>query len=342
MKRFNIAYFGTPYFSALFLEKIITDASINRLIEVKFVVTRPDKPVGRKQIMTKSRVKLVAEKYNIPVIDDLKKLPVSSYKLQEVDFAHLYAYGGIIQKGLLNKPKLGFLNTHPSLLSKYRGPSPITYPLIFGDKKTGVTLIKLDEEIDHGPIIIQEQITILPSDRRPDLEIKLTNLAFTIFKKMIIQLLTSREIELKTIEQNHKLATFTRMLTKEDGFIPFPTLQKALKNDPLIFEEIPTLIKNYLNNNPQLIENWELKIENSPKIVYDYFRGLYPWPGLWTLIDINGVKKRLKITSLTMKPAFAKASAGKQYNNVTIESVQLEGKNEVDFQTFNKAYNVFE
>jgi methionyl-tRNA formyltransferase len=296
MKSLNIAYFGTPYFSAHLLEKILTDPSTKQLVGIKFVVTRPDKPVGRRQILTPSPVKQIALRYKIPVIENLKTFHVSRNTLHKLDFAFLYAYGGIVPNESLHLPRLGFLNTHPSLLPKYRGPSPITYPLILGDKETGVTLIQLDERIDHGPILAREKIEILSTDRRPDLEIKLTDLAFNMFKRLVNELALSGVEGLKFKEQNHKKATFTKILEKKDGFIPFDTLRKEIKK--------------------------------SSQKIYNLFRGLYPWPGIWTLLP-NG--KRLKITSLTMK----------QFNHLTIESVQLEGKNEVDFKTFNSAYKVF-
>jgi methionyl-tRNA formyltransferase len=163
--------------------------------------------------------------------------------------------------------------------------------LINGDKKTGMTIIKMDDQIDHGPIIAQESLTIKNNDKRPDLEKKLTDLGFQLFVQSI-----NRLDSIKFQNQNHLKATYTKKLKKEDGFIDF--------------------------------KNFKLKIKNSPEEVFNLFRGLFPWPGLWTVLP-NG--KRLKITKLTMK----------QSNNLTIESVQLEGKNEVDFKTFEKAYEYF-
>lgn len=301
MKKLSIAYFGTPYFSAQFLEKIITDTTINQLIIVGLVVTRPDQPVGRKQLITKSPVKEIAEKYKIPVIEDLKKLQ-NTIQLQNCDFAFLYAYGGIIPNSLLHQPRLGFLNTHPSLLPKYRGPSPISSPLIAGDTQTGVTFIQLDDEIDHGPILMQETLAIGPNDRRPDLERKLENLAFQMFSKFAKSLIRESENRLIFKEQDHTKATFTKMLGKKDGYISFSDLQKMLKD--------------------------------SPKILFNRFRGFYPWPGIWTLIQPDRLKwdrpKRLKITDLSLIK-----------DKLIIKKVQLEGKKEVDFETFNGAYKIF-
>ena len=305
MKKIKIAYFGSPDFAADFLEKLIIDTTINQLIEVKLVVTQPDQKVGRKQILTPTPVRQIAEKYNRS--EDVKFFSLSGLgapaviknfdiELKDIELALVYAFGNLIPKELLSLPKYGFWNIHPSLLPKYRGPSPIATPLINGDKTTGVTIIKMDEEIDHGPIIAQESYTIKNTDYRTDLETKLTDLGFEMFKKTVIQLAGSWVNGLKIKEQNHNKAIYTNKLSKDDGFIEF----KKLK----------------------------LKIKNSSEDLYNLFRGLYPWPGIWTILP-NG--KRLKITRLTMK----------QSDNLTIDSVQLEGKTEVDFFTFNKAYNIF-
>jgi len=320
MKKLSLAYFGSPDFAADFLEKLITDTTINQLIEVKLVVTQPDKKVGRKQIMTPTPVKEVAEKYKIINNVSFPRRRESKPKAldpllrgddKDIDLALVYAYGDLIPKELLTLPKYGFWNIHPSLLPKYRGTSPIATPLINGDKTTGVTIIKMDEEIDHGPIIAQESCTIKDTDYRPDLEKKLTDLGFEMFKKTVTQLTGSptfaeasagrRVNELRTKEQNHKEATYTKKLEKSDGFIEFEKLKDLLK--------LTT-------------------IHQSLVTFYNLFRGLYPWPGLWTILP-NG--KRLKITDMSLTTS----------HQPLMTKVQLEGKNEVYFETFNKAYNIF-
>jgi methionyl-tRNA formyltransferase len=332
MKKLTLAYFASPDFSAFFLEKILTDSDLKKVIDVKLVVTQPDKPVGRKQILTETPVKKVAKKYQISNIKyqiDVRNLKL---EIRNFDLALVYAFSHIIPKDLLNAPKLGFWNIHPSLLPKYRGPSPIAYPLIFGEKETGVTIIKMDEKIDHGPIIAQEKLKIDDTDRRPDLEKKLTDLGFLMFKKLILNNFnTSTSLSINQFQltpQTDQNATYTRLLKREDGFIPLSTLKKALKNEPLNFEEMPPILKE--------IRNWKLEIGNSSAIIYNYFRGLYPWPGLWTLLRQGSAgqaqEKRLKIIDMNFEVASYK---------LQVTRVQLEGKKDVDFETFNKAYQVF-
>ncbi len=330
MKKLKLAYFGTPYFSALFLEKLLSDKTLP--VEIKLVVTQPDKPVGRKQILTPSPVKQMAKKYGIKVIEKPGELDSTSFR--NIDIAFLFAYGNILPKKILDVPKFGFWNTHPSLLPLYRGASPVAYPLILGDKKTGVTLIKLDEKVDHGPIIAQEELKIDPKDKRSDLEIKLTNLAFKLFKKTILNFanqMKSRQDPSILTEQNHEAATFTRLFTKNDGFIPLVTLKKAINDEPVFYKELPIIVSEYFKKYPHLDLHGKVKSPlQSSHLFFDLFRGLYPWPGIWTKIKVNGVDKRLKITDVNLIN-----------NRFTIKKVQLEGKKEVDFKTFQNAYKIF-
>jgi methionyl-tRNA formyltransferase len=318
MKSLNIVYFGSSYFSANLLEHILIDKELP--VNLKFVVTQPDQKAGRKQILTPTPVKIVANKYKItnnvsfprrresslnipfkkcnysldPLLrgDDKKiSLNLEFDAFKNIDLALVYAYGDLIPKKLLTLPKYGFWNIHPSLLPKYRGTSPIATPLINGDKKTGVTIIKMDKEIDHGPIIAQESLVIEDNDKRPDLEKKLTDLGFEMFKKLIM----SPYRDELFIKQNHKEATYTKKLSKQDGFIEI----SKLKN----------------------------QISKNSKELFNLFRGLTPWPGIWTTLP-NG--KRLKIIDINL---FDK--------KLIIKKIQLEGKKEVDFETFNKAYKVF-
>lgn len=351
--KLKLAYFGSPDFSARFLEKILTDPELKKLISVEFVVTQPDKPAGRKQILTPTPVKQIAEKYQIPIYYQLKcqnsnvKTKTQNLKLNnlnKIDLCLVYAYSSIIPQNLLNLPKYGFWCLHPSLLPKYRGPSPIAFALINGEKETGITIFKMDEKIDHGPIIAQKSLTIENNDYRTDLEKKLTDLGFELFKKIINKLVSWQVSKLKKEEklnltfknQDDSKATYTHLLKKEDGFIAFSILKKVLNSQFLTFEEIQEMTKknpNFEILNPKQILNSNVEnskqFKNSSKIIYNLFRGLSPWPGIWTILP-NG--KRLKITNMNFNP---------QNSILNITRVQLEGKKEVDFETFKKAYGFF-
>lgn len=324
-----IAYFGTPDFSAYLLEKLLKDNSIKN--EIKLVVTQPDKPVGRKAVVTPSPVKLIAKKYNIVCIDDLAT--VAKYlKSLKCQLAILYAFGKIIPNDLLCICKYGFWNVHPSLLPKYRGPSPVAYTLLLGEKKTGVTVIKMDNLIDHGPILTQQKTYIFENETRNELTLRLTDIAHQILRKLLISIeKNGKQLQLKN--QNHENATYTRLLKKSDGFIPLNVLKKALKNENLNENEIPIIIADYSKKNRISLNNL-LKGKKSSEIIFNYFKGLFPWPGLWTLISIKGSEKRLKINSVSL-------SKKTNVPFLSVNKVQLEGKKEMNFADFCKIYPNF-
>jgi len=255
-------------------------------------------------------------------------------RLQELkpDLIVLASYGKIIPQIILDLPRLGCINVHPSLLPRHRGASPIQNTILQGDTETGVTFIQLDEKLDQGPIISQEKVGIAPTDLRSDLENKLTELSFQLFKKQVEQIADSQKATLKFINQDNKAATYTQKFTKEDGFISFSIIEKALNNSSLNFAELPKPILRYIEKY-HLTEEWKAKLTDSGKIIYDYFRGLYPWPGIWTRVTPARCaavqQKRLKITNCSLTN-----------NKLIIKKVQLEGKKEVDFITFNKAYKI--
>ncbi len=216
----KLAYFGTPQFSADFLEKILTDSDLRGLVNVSLVVTQPDKPVGRKQVLTPSPVKVLAENHKIPVVTDIPEA------LNDIDLALVYAYGRIIPASVLGTTRHGFWNIHPSLLPKYRGASPTAYPLLNGDTTSGVTLMSMDSKMDHGPIIAQEKYEIKPNDRRPDLERELTSMGFELFKSHVIP-----NVVEESHPQDHDQATFTKLLKKDDGFVSLEEIRSALTED---------------------------------------------------------------------------------------------------------------
>jgi len=331
MQKLRVIYFGTPDFSARVLENLLTNTSLP--VEIVAVVTQPDKPVGKKKIMTKSPVKEMARKYNVPVISDQLESVFSSNRFQpntdsnqaklgsnRIDLALLFAYGKIIPADLLTRPRFGFWNIHPSLLPQFRGPSPIAYPLILGEKITGVTLMKMDEKVDHGPIIDQAEYVIKPTETRTDLEKNLSDLGYKLFCNKISHFV----LDEKYHEQDHTLATFTKLLKREDGFVPMRVLLKTINGTALDYEELPLILKNYIEKLGVKDHSYHLKFA-----ILNLFRGLSPWPGVYTIVKINGTEKRLKINELHL-----------ENEKIILDRVQLEGKNEVDFVTFNRAYNI--
>ncbi len=318
-KKIKLAFFGAPDFAADVLQDILEDKEIP--IELCFVVTQPDKPVGRKQIITPTPVKEVARVNKIPVLDSLQS-PEIHEKLKQVDLVLLYAFGEIIPSQMLKIPRWGFWNIHPSLLPLYKGPSPIAYPLLLEDKKTGVSLVLMDDRLDHGPLIGQEEYIIQETDTRDLLENRLSKIGYKLFKKYI-QILISGAFQKN--EQNHSHATNTRLLTKQDGFVAYPIFQKIIKGEDLEKEDTPSIVGEFCTKYEAFLSPPRLST-----MYYSLFRALSPWPGLWTKVSLSGSEKRLKITGMTLQN-------GKQQ----VTKVQLEGKKEVDLHTFRMAYASF-
>jgi len=154
----KVVFFGTPDFAVPTHERVLSSTH-----EVVLVVSRPDKAVGRRQIVTAPPVVTVARDRGLEVIQpaNLKGEEVASTLAGcGADAAVVVAYGKLIPSHLLQIPRCGFINLHPSLLPRHRGPSPIQWALVCGDRATGVTTMQLDEGMDTGPILLQERVDI--------------------------------------------------------------------------------------------------------------------------------------------------------------------------------------
>ena len=151
----NITFFGTDIFAKIILEKLIKNFNIN------LIVTKPDEKVGRKQVLEESKVSKFAKEHNIKCLkpNKLKEIKQELEK-NNSDIFIVAEYGKIIPEEIINIPKYGSLNIHGSILPKYRGAAPIQYSLLNRDKTTGITIIKMDKEMDHGDIIETAEITI--------------------------------------------------------------------------------------------------------------------------------------------------------------------------------------
>lgn len=203
----RFVFFGTDQFSTTVL-----DALKVREILPTLIVTVPDKPQGRKLVLTPPLAKVWAEKNNIPVLQPEK---LKDFVLPELDLAIVASYGKILPASLLTQPQHGFINVHPSLLPKYRGATPLESAILTGDKETGVTIIQLDTEMDHGAILAQEKIK-LEDPWLEELRDETAKLGGEMLIKLLPDFVTGK---IKPQEQNHSLATYTKKTAKEDGLI---------------------------------------------------------------------------------------------------------------------------
>lgn len=209
----KIIFMGTPEFSVPILEKLA-----NSDYKPVAVFCAPDKPVGRRQILTPPPIKLIATGYDIPTY---QPSDVSSFKLQVLslnpDLIITAAYGLIFPKEVLNAPPYGCLNIHPSLLPKYRGPSPIQTAILNGDIETGVTIYKMDTQIDHGPILITDHLSLITKKyATPELSQTLSILGADLLLKILPDWLAEK---ITPTPQDESKATYTKIITKEDGRI---------------------------------------------------------------------------------------------------------------------------
>ena len=199
----HITFAGSPKFSKNTLQELLKHG-----ISVDLVLTAKDKPKGRGQKKKPTPLKSFAKKRKIKVVHKLD--------FNKTDLVLVSAYGKIISKEEINQPKHGFLNVHPSLLPKYRGPTPIQAAILNGDDKTGVTIIKMDEKIDHGPILKQKEATLTGKEYYKDLEKKLSKLGGKLLAETIIDL---QKGNLSPRKQKHSKASHTNLLSKKDGKI---------------------------------------------------------------------------------------------------------------------------
>lgn len=291
----KFVFFGTPNFAAIILEKLIAAGFIPEA-----VVCNPDKPVGRKKIITPPPTKILAEKYGIDILQPEilanYKLP-ARLRMDEVqaggqttnykpDFFIVAVYSKILPKEILEIPRFGTIGVHPSLLPKYRGPSPIQTVILNGEKETGATLYLMNERIDSGPILAKRELPITNNDDYDTLSRKLAELG----AGLLIEFLGSiMEVGLPKIElkpQDESQATYTKKFKTEDAFIEPKNLGKAQGS----------------TGSPQ--ETRQLAVEIDRKI-----RALNPEPGTWTisngkrtkLLEAKIIDEKLKITKIQME-----------------------------------------
>jgi methionyl-tRNA formyltransferase len=210
----KIVFFGTPEFAVLSLEAVIAAGH-----EVQLVVSRPDKPAGRHLRMTTPAVIHAARRLGLPLAQPHKvRADDLAQRLRALapDAAIVVAFGRILPAQLLSIPAWGFVNVHPSLLPRHRGPSPIEWAIACGDERTGVTTMLLDEGMDTGPILMQRGTAILPKEHAPDLERRLAAMG----AELLVETLAGLESgDLEATPQDEVPATVSPKLERKMGRI---------------------------------------------------------------------------------------------------------------------------
>jgi methionyl-tRNA formyltransferase len=182
--------------------------------DIRLVITQPDKP-GHRMKVTPPPLKVAAQELGLEVyqperIRDIE--PVEKLRLLAPDLLVVVAYGQIIPPSVLAIPKHGAVNVHASLLPRHRGAAPVAHAILAGDRETGVTIMRMDEQLDHGPILAIKQIEIGVGEAAPALTSRLAEMG----AKLLVETLERLE-EIKAVEQDHGAATVAPRLHREDG-----------------------------------------------------------------------------------------------------------------------------
>lgn len=303
---YKILFAGSGEFAAGIFKKIAASE-----FKPMAVITQPDKPVGRHQILSPSPVKIEAQNLGFKIYEprSLKNTEAEEMiKELKPDLLIVADYGKIIPKNSLDIPKFGALNIHPSLLPRHRGASPIRYTILRGDEKTGVTIILMDEQVDHGPIVaflnLEEEIFTLT---HTELSKKLSELGGKLLVEILPRWFNG---EIKPSPQDESRATFTKILTREDGKI-----------------------------------DWQ----NTAEEIDRQIRALEGWPGTWCLWSREN--KKIKILrakifrdNLNAQPGQVSVSSNKKMlintgsGLLEINELQLEGKNKITGSEFLRGY----
>lgn len=297
----NVIFFGTPAFSVPFVKHL----AVNDEIDLVAVVTQPDKPIGRKQVVTPTPVKKIAMEMGIPVlqpetIKDNKDFLNLIRKLKP-DFIVVVAYGMLLPKELLSIPAYDCINVHASLLPYYRGASPIQSSLLSGDTETGLSFMSMDKKLDAGDLYLLKKVAINSDDTQETLSKRLSDLGATLLPSVLRDI---HDEVLTPLPQNEDKATYCSKIEKNDALIN-PIVMKA--------DEI-------LNK----------------------LRAFTPWPGIYMVYKgkrLKILKARLASESIQIKPGTfstkeKKLLLGTKKGALELIKLQPEGKKAISSQDF--------
>jgi methionyl-tRNA formyltransferase len=247
----KLVFCGTPQFAVPTLERLAATAGF----EIQLVVTQPDRPQGRGMELAAPPVKQSALKLGLPVLqpDKIKKNEEFQAQLTTLapDAIIVVGYGRIIPPWMLTLPPYGNINVHASLLPKYRGAAPIQWAIANGEKVTGVTTMHLNEGLDTGDILLQENLEIAEEDTSVTLAPKLAQLGADLLVKTLPGLEQKRIV---AQPQDHSQATLAPILTKEDGLIDFKRTAQEIHNRLRGFQPWPGAYTKFRGKNLKFAE----------------------------------------------------------------------------------------
>ncbi|MDY0199244.1 MAG: methionyl-tRNA formyltransferase [Tenuifilaceae bacterium] len=315
LKGLRIVYMGTPEFAVEPLKALLVNSA-----EIVGVVTAPDKPAGRGQRILQSPVKQFAQMQNINTLQpfNLKDVGfIESLKALNADLFIVVAFR-MLPKVVWSIPRLGTFNLHASLLPQYRGAAPINWAIMNGESRTGVTTFFIDEKIDTGSVLLQQEEEIYPDDTAGDLHDRLMDVGSELVVRTALKLYN----ESIGATQQHKLM--------ESG---------ELKPAPKLFKE-----------------NTRIRWAESSSVLHNFIRGLSPYPAAWTeIVNEEGKSTGVKIlrakvsNSANVMPVGSIKTDGKTYLNVScgkgsidVLEIQLSGKKALPIGDFLKGFRAIE
>lgn len=214
-KKIRVIFMGTPEFAVPGLSRL----SAAPEFKIVGVFTQPDKPVGRKQILTPPPIKELALKYRLPVFQPKKIRPETvAIKNLKPDLIVVAAYGKIIPQEILDIPTFGCINVHASLLPKYRGAACLNAPILNGDAETGVTIMKMEAGLDTGPILRQTKIKLSGSETLKNVHDRLAESGAELLIPTLLDFIGGK---IKPRAQDDSQASYIKTLSKEDGRVDF-------------------------------------------------------------------------------------------------------------------------
>jgi methionyl-tRNA formyltransferase len=298
----RVVFMGTPAFAVPSLSALVTAGH-----EVELAVTQPDRPVGRKQVLTPPPVKVRAAELGLAVYQPRRVKSADSFeKLQGIapDVIVVVGYGQIIPQRILDLPRHGCINVHASLLPKYRGAAPINWAIADGETKTGVTTMKLVFKLDAGDMLLKCETPIGIEETAEDLFERLAPMG----AELLIETLAGLEAASIVPEaQNEDQVTFAPILKREDGEV-----------------------------------DWDLAAGR----IYDRLRGFTPWPGIYTYFRGRRLQIHLAqaVDESGQEPGRVSTQDGLlrigcgESSSLAVEEVQPEGKKRMAASDFVRGY----
>ena len=304
----RIVFAGTPKFAVKSLSVLNQSEH-----EVVAVYCQPDRPKGRGKVLTACPVKIFAEKNNLLVIqpEDLKdKQNQKQLTLLNPDIMVVVAYGQILPKAVLQIPKLGCLNIHASLLPRWRGAAPIERAILEGDRETGISIMKMNEELDTGDILLEKKCTISNHETAQTLHDTLSNIGANAILETLNMLPT-----LKARPQQNNDATYAEKVTKDEAQIDWHQSAEQISRVIRAFNPRPIAYTNAL---AKQFKNRVLRIMEAEVVK----RQTTSSPGEVIKYDKN--------------VCYVATSSGV----INLKKIQLSGKKEVSIKDFNNAYQL--